>query len=76
MFKSTLIGVTLGAVVALSSIGCGEEDCIILAVGGNKLCGDDAKAWCDSTDSLRSAAGRFGGDTGDSQATCDTIRSR
>ena len=33
-----------------------SEDCIVLAMGGNKLCGEDAAAWCSSTDSLRETA--------------------
>ena len=76
MFRTSLLGLTLAAVVALSAIGCGDADCIILVNGGNKLCGDDAKAWCDSTDSLRSAASGLGGNTGDSQNACDAMRSR
>jgi len=80
------------AAVALPLTGCaasnefaGTQDCIILAVGGNKLCGDDAKAWCDSTDGVRDSAQEMASDptygdasTSDSvrqaQADCDTIR--
>jgi hypothetical protein len=40
-------GATLG-LVALPGCG-GSENCIILANGGNKLCGDDARVWCDTT---------------------------
>lgn len=47
------------------------DECVVVTLGGNKLCGDDAKAWCDSTDSLREldAAG-----SAESQAVCDSIR--
>lgn len=75
----------IGGALALSGAGCGavdtltgQEDCVILAMGGNKLCGDDARAWCDSTDSIRDTASEFGGgsDVASSQSACDTIRSR
>jgi hypothetical protein len=53
--------------VYLSSTG--QDRCVITAVGGSKLCGSDARAWCDSTDALRGLAG----DTR-SQAVCDELR--
>lgn len=43
--------------------------CIILANGGNKLCGADAAAWCDSTDEFRER-------DSDSQRLCNKIRGR
>ena len=50
----------LGAIVMVLGVGCGgSDDCIILANGGNKLCGDDAAAWCNSTDALRDVAGEI-----------------
>jgi hypothetical protein len=42
--------------------GCGgssdaaKADCIILANGGNKLCGHDAATWCVETESARTGA--------------------
>lgn len=44
------------------------EQCLV-TVSGNKLCGEDAKAWCNATDDLRTADA----DT-QSQAVCDEIR--
>lgn len=32
-----------------------NDPCIILALGGNKLCGSDAAAWCRATDPSRRA---------------------
>lgn len=70
------IGATAG-VLALSA--CGSEKCIVLANGGNKLCGDEAAAWCDSTDAIRNSTGNTGDPmtdqtVRDSQAACDEIR--
>jgi hypothetical protein len=70
--------VAAGALAALP--GCGSSsDCIILANGGNKLCGDDAAAWCDSTDAGRNAVSGLGSSEvdasmRDSQDACDSIR--
>lgn len=63
--------------VGLSSTGSNSK-CVVTAMGGNKLCGDDARAWCDSTDSIRSEVRGLGDDAtiDDSQATCDEIRSQ
>lgn len=47
-----------------------QEKCVITALGGNKLCGDEARAWCDSTDALRDLSG-----DASSQAVCDELRS-
>jgi hypothetical protein len=74
--------VVIATIVAagFAAAGCaGDEQCIILANGGNKLCGADAAAWCDSTDSLREDATGTGypsDDTTirDAQETCDEIR--
>jgi hypothetical protein len=80
--SSRLVTLAAGACMAVGVLaleGCGSnEDCIILANGGNKLCGDDARAWCDTTDSIRSAADGLSDDPtiDDSQAACDTIRSQ
>lgn len=57
----------------LAGIGLNKNPCIVTAIGGSTLCGDEAKAWCDTTDGLR-ALDRSG--SSDSQATCDEIRSR
>ena len=88
--RRVLLLALLGGALA-STAGCGAmdeiagQDCIILANGGNKLCGDDAKTWCDTTDNVRKSAEEFAtdpefGDPGtassvrDSQAACDAIR--
>jgi hypothetical protein len=55
----------------LSGIGLNKNPCIVTAVGGSTLCGDEAKAWCDSTDRFRRLAPSV---SSDSQATCDEIR--
>jgi hypothetical protein len=69
----------IAGVIAGSAAGCsaGEltgEKCIILANGGNKLCGDDAKAWCESTREFRQGDPTLGieGDS-ESQAVCDSL---
>lgn len=46
----------------------GGQECVITALG-EKLCGNDAVAWCASTDAIRDETG----DT-ESQAVCDRIR--
>ena len=44
----------LALLTALSVTGCGgNQDCVVLAHGGNKLCGSQAAAWCRSTDAIR-----------------------
>jgi hypothetical protein len=50
--------------------GEANEPCIVTATA-NKLCGDDARAWCNTTDDLRDLdpAG-----SSKSQAVCDDIR--
>lgn len=79
-----MAGVVAGAGCGSSGSGAPAEDggaCIVLANGGNKLCGGDARAWCDSTDAIRGASG----DTGDlgldatvdeSQRVCDDLRAQ
>jgi len=77
----TTLLATAFAAVAFSA--CGDQ-CVILANGGNKLCGDDAKAWCDSTDSLRNAMDdpaldeftdpSIDSSLDESQSVCDEIR--
>jgi hypothetical protein len=65
----TSIVAGLGFYVVLSSSGSNGK-CIVTALGGQKLCGDDAKAWCDATDSLR-----VDSDATEAQRVCDDIRS-
>lgn len=68
----------------LSSAGLNAQDCIVLVLGGNKLCGEDARAWCDATDSIREASrnpflsdpSTTDIDIESSQAMCDAIRGR
>jgi hypothetical protein len=55
----TLAAVGLGLAVALPACGGSgsvDKPCIILADGGNKLCGDDAVTWCDTTAGERKRA--------------------
>jgi hypothetical protein len=56
----------------LVGIGLNKNPCVVTALAGT-LCGNEAEAWCDSTDSLRRLAP---GETSDAQATCDEIRGR
>lgn len=58
----------------------GGQDCLITATG-EKLCGQEAVAWCEATDGIREEAQRYSGETGTfdstvskSQAVCDSIR--
>src|SRR4051812_9525801 len=46
----------------------GQDKCVVTALGSN-LCGDDARAWCDSTDAIRAESQ----DT-QSQTVCDELR--
>jgi hypothetical protein len=77
----TMVGAAVIA-VALGIGACAETDeaagnCIILANGGNKLCGADAATWCDTTDEFREGDPALGlkGDN-ESQAACDQIRGK
>jgi hypothetical protein len=75
--------ITITVIIAVFAGGCGgSDDCIVLANGGNKLCGQNAAAWCDSTDTLRDTRGISQYLTqaqrdavAESQMTCDEIRS-
>lgn len=87
--KRKLVLVAVAFVASLAA-GCGgstfgAQKCVILTNGGNKLCGDDARAWCDSSDAIRSTGldmatdAEFGDATSaasirESQAVCDQIR--
>lgn len=86
--RKILTLIITGAALAVALPACGsQEDCIVLANGGNKLCGEEAKAWCSSTDSIRNVGQTAAddstfGDQGisdsisESQAMCDQIRGR
>lgn len=57
----------------------GSEDCIVLANGGNKLCGSDAAAWCESTDGIRDTANTLdpgNADVRESQSVCDDLNEK
>lgn len=47
----------------------GQDRCVVTALGGSKLCGGDARAWCDSTDALRAIS-----NDAKSQRVCDDLR--
>jgi hypothetical protein len=47
-----------------------DDGCLIVMVSGAKLCGDDARAWCDATDRAR----RGNPAAGDGQRVCDRLR--
>jgi hypothetical protein len=47
-----------------------NASCIVLVASGNRLCGDDARAWCTATDELR----RSDPSQRASQRACDRIR--
>lgn len=59
-----------------------DEPCIILAAGGNKLCGSDAAAWCRSTDGIRQSASGLSSDPttssslSQSESDCSSIEAR
>jgi hypothetical protein len=67
LLTSVVAGV--GFYVVLSGSGSNGK-CIVTALGGQKLCGDDAKAWCNATDELR-----VDSDSAEAQRVCDDIRS-
>jgi hypothetical protein len=71
-----IVGAIVAAVLFFTHSGPfhqADAPCVITAIGGNKLCGDDAKAWCDSTDQLRAMDPT---QSASSQAACDSIRGR
>src|SRR5688572_6163982 len=70
-FALLVTSVAVGAawLVLIGSTGSNAR-CVITAQG-QKLCGDDASAWCDATDSLRDISR-----DSESQAVCDDIRAR
>jgi len=77
--KVVVVGLIASGAFAISGCAASDQagltgDCIILANGGNKLCGEDAKAWCASTDDLRQGEPTLGveADT-ESQAVCDSL---
>lgn len=83
--RALLIAAVLaaGSLSACSADELAGGDCIILTNGGNKLCGEDAKVWCDSSDNLRDTTGMedylsFSDKQtiAESQAACDEIRGR
>jgi hypothetical protein len=55
----------------------GDQECIVLALGGNKLCGADAASWCRATDDIgdRSSA-QPGDDLYDAKMTCQDLESQ
>jgi hypothetical protein len=55
MRRILALTVAIGA-LALAAAGCGSsssQDCIVLANGGNTVCGETAATWCRSTDPIR-----------------------
>lgn len=48
------------------------ETCAVTALG-QKLCGNELRAWCDATDSIRQLA-PDNPTVADSQRNCDTLR--
>jgi hypothetical protein len=72
-----VLGLIVAAVLFFTNTGpfegAGQEECIVTTIGGNTLCGDDARAWCDSTDSLRAMDAV---NSAESQAACDKVRDR
>jgi hypothetical protein len=65
-----ILAITVTVIVSASLAAAnGDDKCIVLANGGRTLCGAEARAWCDSTDSLRTVT-----DNADSQAICDELR--
>lgn len=83
--RATIAVLVAAAAIAAGTAGCGavdqltgNETCIVLAMGGNKLCGADAAAWCRSTDSIRATADQLdpAGTDPSSQQTCDDLESQ
>ena len=77
MRRLALLGAVLGGMASLGGCSAMDEvagDCIILTNGGNKLCGEDAKAWCEGTEEFRQGDPVLGleADT-ESQAVCDGL---
>lgn len=67
------LALPFGGCAAADEMGL-SGDCIVLAMGGNKLCGEDAKAWCRATDGLRSGEPSLGIEAdSESQAICDGL---
>lgn len=72
--KHALAALLAAGCLAGALSGCGgSQDCIVLALGGNKLCGSDAAAWCRSTDAIRQQARALGSNDQSSEETCQQI---
>lgn len=66
-----MVGLVIAAILFFTQSGPFEEEpCIVTATAG-KLCGDDARTWCDVSDPLRSLDPAA---STESQGVCDEIR--
>jgi hypothetical protein len=68
--------ISIAGSIALGVSACGGQSgpCVVLANGGNTLCGGTAASWCRATDPLRQlAASNL---TNSSNDLCQTIESQ
>lgn len=88
MKRLIVLAALAAAVLPLTACGGSSDNhasasCMILTEGGNKLCGEDAKVWCNSTDTIREQGIKVATKALDSasaialtraQSDCDNIR--
>jgi hypothetical protein len=82
MTRRRLVLVVLGVVIASAIatggwglVGGGNKTCLVLAIGGNKLCDQDAAAWCRATDSIRKL-NQTDTTVAQTQADCDELEAK
>ena len=54
--RRSLAAIAAAGALALGASACGSSQsgpCVVLAEGGNELCGAPAAAWCRATDPIR-----------------------
>lgn len=84
MYKTIALFSILIVICLIFFTGCAttlptdSSQCIVLANGGNKLCGEDAAVWCKSTNAIREVnrgSGPLGNSVEESQKLCKRIES-
>lgn len=71
-----IVLVILVATIAFATSGSDPKPqaCVIVFMSGQKLCGDDARTWCDMTDAARGEAEFYGYDESAARQACAAVR--
>ena len=72
--RATLTLCLILGCLALAACGSQGSNCLVLANGGNTVCGGTAAAWCRITDSLRQGSTLSA--VQQTQAACDTLEQK